>query len=100
MNIKIFKNDIGKEYLDKNFLRYLDENGLVGKTTCVNTLQQNGIAERKNRPLLEVARLLYSLLMLHNIVRGKQYSQQHTLSIECLLEFINLETPLVFQIRS
>jgi len=34
------------------------ENGIVHQSTCVNSPQQNGIAERKNRHLLEVARAL------------------------------------------
>jgi IS30 family transposase len=31
------------------------EKGLVHQSSCVNTLQQNGLAERKNKRLLEVA---------------------------------------------
>jgi len=34
------------------------ENGIVHQSTCVNSPQQNGIAERKKRHLLEVARAL------------------------------------------
>ena len=35
---------------------YLNSNGILHQTSCVNTPQQNGIAERKNRDLLEKTR--------------------------------------------
>jgi hypothetical protein len=34
---------------------FFHENGVIHQSSCVNTPQQNGIAERKNRHLLEVA---------------------------------------------
>ena len=43
-------------------LDFLSTNGLFIKKTYVDTPQQNGVAERKNRHLLEVARsLLFSM---------------------------------------
>lgn len=56
--------DNGKEYLDKKFQEYLVDNGIIGQTTCVNTPQQNGIAERKNRHIMKVAR---SLMFIENV---------------------------------
>ena len=34
---------------------FLKEKGIHHQSTCVNTPQQNGIVERKNKHLLEVA---------------------------------------------
>jgi len=34
--------------------KFLSEKGVVHEFTCVDTPQQNGVAERKNRHLLEV----------------------------------------------
>ena len=34
------------------------DHGLVHQTSCPDTPQQNGVAERKNRNLLEIARAL------------------------------------------
>ncbi|RDY03204.1 hypothetical protein CR513_13242, partial [Mucuna pruriens] len=36
-------------------------NGVVHELTCVNTPQQNGVAKRKNRHLLEVARAIFQM---------------------------------------
>ena len=37
---------------------YLISNGIIHQTSCVNTPQQNGVAERKNRDLLEKTRAI------------------------------------------
>lgn len=47
MKIKIFRSDNGKEYLDKNFLKYLHKNGIVGQTTSVNTPAEWDCWEKK-----------------------------------------------------
>jgi hypothetical protein len=49
---------MGGEYLSSEFQQYLEAQGIVHQTTCPDTPQQNGVAERKNRHLLEVVRAL------------------------------------------
>ena len=44
--------------LIKKLVSFLKENGIHYQSTCVDTPQQNGIAERKNKHLLEVARAI------------------------------------------
>ena len=56
--IQIFRTDNGKEFFNSFLGNYLSDEGIVHQSTCVDTPQQNGIAERKNRHLLEVARSL------------------------------------------
>ncbi|KAE8672566.1 G patch domain-containing protein TGH [Hibiscus syriacus] len=56
--IKILRSDNGSEYLNKTLGYFFKEKGIVHLTSCVNTPQQNGVAERKNRNLLEVTRSL------------------------------------------
>ena len=46
------------EYVNQEFEHFLVSNGIEHQTTYVNTPEQNGVAERKNRHLLEVARSL------------------------------------------
>ncbi|RVX03736.1 Retrovirus-related Pol polyprotein from transposon RE1 [Vitis vinifera] len=50
------KNDNGGEYQSSDLQKYLEEQGIIHQTTCSNTPQQNGVAEKKNRHLLEVVR--------------------------------------------
>ena len=57
-NIQIFKTNNGMKYFNHLLGIYFMEYGIIHQSSCVNTLQQNGMAERKNKHLLEVARLL------------------------------------------
>ena len=56
--IKRLHSDNGREYVNQNFSKFLQENGVVHELTCVDTPQQNGVAKRKNRHLLKVTRVL------------------------------------------
>ena len=56
--IKVLRSDNGTEYVNQEFEQFLVSSGIEHQTTCVNTPEQNGVAERKNRHLLEVARSL------------------------------------------
>lgn len=55
------------EYIDSDFQNYLNSHGILDQTSCVNTPAQNGVAERKNRHLLEVARYF---LFAMNVPKG------------------------------
>ncbi|KAJ7946112.1 Retrovirus-related Pol polyprotein from transposon TNT 1-94 [Quillaja saponaria] len=56
--VKVLRSDNGTEYSEGSFQKYLCDHGILHQTSCVNTPAQNGVAERKNRHLLEVARSL------------------------------------------
>jgi transposase InsO family protein len=56
--IKRIRSDNGKEYVNHNLSNFTSKNGIIHEFTCVDTPQQNGVAERKNRHLLEVARAI------------------------------------------
>jgi len=56
--IKIFKSDNAKEYFSHDLSSFLSSKGILHQSTCPHTPQLNGIAERKNRYLLETARSL------------------------------------------
>ena len=57
--IKIVRSDNGKEYLNKILGKFFLEKGIVHQSSYKDTPQQNGITERKNKHLLEVA-ILFS----------------------------------------
>ncbi|CAH9105932.1 unnamed protein product, partial [Cuscuta epithymum] len=56
--IQVLRTDNGKEYFNKILGNFLIQQGIIHHSSCVDTPQQNGIAERKNRHLLEVTRAL------------------------------------------
>lgn len=57
-HVKILRSDNGTEFTSNDMKNYLISNGILHHTSCVNTSQQNGVAERKNRDLLEKTRAL------------------------------------------
>ena len=56
VKIKVFRSDNGGEYTSNALKNYLAKNGIIHQTSCPYTPQQNGVAERKNIHLMEVAR--------------------------------------------
>ncbi|KAI8421244.1 hypothetical protein MSG28_008301 [Choristoneura fumiferana] len=58
--IKILKSDNGKEYVNAEFSRYLQNEGIQHQTTVPYSPQQNSIAERTNRSILEKVRSMLS----------------------------------------
>ena len=54
--VQVLHSDNGGEYLSFELKRYLEAHGTIHQTTCSNAPQQNGVAERKNRHVLEVVR--------------------------------------------
>ncbi|CAN1815372.1 Retrovirus-related Pol polyprotein from transposon TNT 1-94, partial [Linum perenne] len=62
--IQVLKTDNAKDYFNSILGSFLTEKGIVHASSCVETPQQNGIAERKNRHLLEVAR---ACMFTHNV---------------------------------
>jgi transposase InsO family protein len=66
-SIKILRSDQGGEYTSGAFIRYCKNNGIQQQFTVPHTPQQNGVAERKNRTLVECA---CSILKGKNIFNG------------------------------
>ncbi|PKU73081.1 Retrovirus-related Pol polyprotein from transposon TNT 1-94 [Dendrobium catenatum] len=61
--IKIFRSDAGGEYSSIPFRNFLSTKGIIHQFSCPYTPQQNGLAERKHRHIIETARTL--LLQAH-----------------------------------
>ena len=55
-SIKTLKTDQGGEYISNDFLNFCKENGIWKQFIARYTPQQNGVAERKNRTIMEMAR--------------------------------------------
>lgn len=56
--IKALRSDNGGEYMSHEFQAFLHNKGIVSQRSCPYTPQQNGLAERKNRHLLDMVRTL------------------------------------------
>ncbi len=57
-NIISVRSDHGGEFENSSFKSFFDENGISHNFSCARTPQQNGVVERKNRTLQEMARTL------------------------------------------
>lgn len=56
--IKVLRSDNGGEYINSNFQMFLKDNGIRHQTTVPHSPQQNGVAERANRTIMEAARCM------------------------------------------
>ena len=64
--IKALRTDRGGEYVSNKFLNFCKEHGIHKQFTTRYTPQQNGIAERKNRTIMEMARSMMKAKHLSN----------------------------------
>ena len=69
--IQILRSDNGKEYFNKTLGPFFLEKRIVHQSSCNDTPQQNGVAERKNKHLLEVARALLFSQNVSNYLWGE-----------------------------
>ena len=63
-SIRILRSDNAKEYFSTPFSFFMSSHGILHQSSCAYTPQQNGVAERKNRHLVETAR---TLLLHHKV---------------------------------
>ena len=58
--IKALRLNRGEEYLNKEFKSHLTDNGILSQLTAPGTPQQSGVAERRNRTMLDMMRSVLS----------------------------------------
>ena len=58
--IKRLRTDNGLEFCDRNFKSFCENEGIARHHTVVSTPQQNGVAERMNRTIMEKVRCMLS----------------------------------------
>lgn len=56
--LMIIRSDNGSEYSSKMFEKFCDEDGIEHQLTNTYSPQQNGVYERKNRTMVDMARYL------------------------------------------
>ena len=92
--IKVLRSDNGTEYRNDQFLIFCKKEGISRHFTVRDTPQQNGVAERMNRTLLEKVRC-----MLSNAGLGKQFWAEAVMYASHLINYLpsaalNGKTPL------
>ena len=58
VKIKALRSDHGSEFTSGEFETFLEEHGIQHQKSSVRTPQQNGVVERKNRAVVEMARTM------------------------------------------
>ena len=93
-HVQVLRSDNGGEYVNSDLRAFLDHHDIVHQTTCPYTPQQNGVAERKNRQLLEVVRA--SLLEAHLLLSywGEALTSAVYLINHVPSQSVNFQTPL------
>eukprot|EP00253_Pinus_taeda_P006095 PITA_06095 len=66
LHIKVLRTYRGGEYISKEFLRFCRENGIHKQFTARYTPQQNGVAEKKNMTIMDMARSMLKAKHLPN----------------------------------
>ncbi|GKF04575.1 retrovirus-related pol polyprotein from transposon TNT 1-94, partial [Tanacetum coccineum] len=56
--VRNIRTDNGTEFVNQTLIAYCEEVGISHQTSVAHTLQQNGIVERRNHTLVEVARTM------------------------------------------
>nr|GEW95419.1 hypothetical protein [Tanacetum cinerariifolium] len=66
LNVKIIRSDNGGEFRNKEMDKLCSRKGIKREFSNARTLQQNGVAERRNRTLIEAARTMVLVIKPHN----------------------------------
>ena len=73
--IKTLRSDNGGEYISGAFKRFLQDHGIRQETTVPYTPQQNGVAERANRTIMEMTRsMIYGAKLVNKGIWGEAVS--------------------------
>ncbi|KAL0554130.1 hypothetical protein IC582_008044 [Cucumis melo] len=94
IKIVILRSDNGREFQNHNLSKFLASKGIVHQTSCAYTPQQNGVAERKNRHLMEVARSLMLSTSLPSYLWGDAILTAAHLINRIPSRILHLQTPL------
>ena len=69
--IKILRSDRGGEYFSTDFSSFCEANGIIHEVSAPYTPQQNGLAERKNRTLVDMVNAMILNAKLPNNLWGE-----------------------------
>lgn len=91
--IKRLRTDNAKEYTSKEFKKFLEDEGIARQLTVEYTPQQNGVAERANRTLVEMARCLMIQAKLPDSLWAESINTATFLRNRCPTKALENKTP-------
>ena len=93
MKVKVLHTDNGGEYVSKEFEEYLTKHGIQHELTVSKTPQQNGVAERMNRTLVESIRSMLADSKLPKCFWAEALSTATYLRNHCPTNAVEGKTP-------
>lgn len=93
-NIKLLRSDKGGEYNLGDFNKYCKQNGIMQQFIVPHKPQKNGVAERKNRTLIECACSMLKVKDLIIVFGLNPLLQLYILKIEALLHILRTKRHL------
>ncbi|KMQ87616.1 retrovirus-related pol polyprotein from transposon tnt 1-94 [Lasius niger] len=91
--IRYLQSDNGKEYVNSKFDAFLRKNEIKRRLTVTLTPEQNGVAERKNQTLVEMARCLMIQSGLPLSFWGEAINTANYIRNRCPTSSLNGKTP-------
>ncbi|GJZ21231.1 putative ribonuclease H-like domain-containing protein [Tanacetum coccineum] len=82
--VRRIRTDNGTEFVNQTLCEYYEKVGISHETSVVRSSQQNGVVERRNRTLIEVARIMLiyvkaPLFLWAEVVATACYTQNHSI---------------------
>ena len=90
--IKILRTYIGGEYVSNEFLNFFSTHGIQKQFTARYTPQQNDVAERKYRTIMEMARNLLASKHFPNEYWGEAVATIAYIMNQCPTKSVNTST--------
>lgn len=87
------RSDRGGEYLSTEFSQYLSTHGIQRQLTTARTPEQNGVAERKNRTLIEAVRTMAVEACIPAFLWEEFFKAANYLQNRCSTQALSKSTP-------
>lgn len=91
--IKMLQSDNGREYCSNEFSEFLRKHGIKRRLMVPHTPQQNGVAERKNRTLVEMARCMMRHAAVPPIFWAEAINTANYIRNRCITKSLNRRVP-------
>ncbi|KMQ85317.1 retrovirus-related pol polyprotein from transposon tnt 1-94 [Lasius niger] len=93
-HIKKLRTDNGKEYLSNEFKKFFEDEGISRQLSVEYTPQQNGVAERANRTIIEMARCMLQQSGLPQSLWAEAVNTATFIRNRCPTKCLNDKTPI------